>query len=149
MDYIKMIRQLAGSQPLILTAASVIVIDPNEDILLQHRTDTNSWGLPGGFMELGESIEEAARRELKEETGLTIGEMELFKVFSGKDFYFKYPNNDEVYNVIVSFLTKDVRGSLQKDHESHDLRYFSLDELPENMIPTTRKMLDTYIEMLR
>ncbi|MBP3953173.1 NUDIX hydrolase [Bacillus suaedae] len=149
MDYINMIRQLAGSQPLILTAASVIVTDLNGHVLLQHRTDTNSWGLPGGFMELGESVEEAARRELKEETGLTIGKMQLFTVFSGKEYYFKYPNNDEVYNVIVSFLTSDVSGALQKDHESHELRYYSIDELPKNMIPTTRKMLDTYIEMLR
>ncbi|MCK0470073.1 NUDIX hydrolase [Halalkalibacter sp. APA_J-10(15)] len=144
MDYIQHIRSIAGSQPLILTAASMIVIDDEGRVLLQHRTDTNTWGLPGGFMELGESIEEAARRELKEETGLTVHGMELFDVFSGKEFYFQYPNGDEVYNVIVSFVTKEVSGDILIDHESHDVRYFSFDELPEQMIPTTRKMIERY-----
>ncbi|GAE31332.1 NUDIX hydrolase [Halalkalibacter hemicellulosilyticus] len=144
MDYIQHIRSIVGSQPLILTAASIIVIDDDERVLLQHRTDTNTWGLPGGFMELGESVEEAARRELKEETGLTLHEMELFAVFSGEEFYFQYPNGDEVYNVIVSFVAKEVSGTILIDHESHDVRYFSFDALPEQMIPTTRKMIERY-----
>ncbi|WP_062051757.1 NUDIX hydrolase [Bacillus sp. JCM 19034] len=144
MDYIQHIRSIAGAQPLILTAASIIVVDDKDRILLQHRADTNNWGLPGGFMELGESIEEAARRELKEETGLTVHKLELFKVFSGEDFYFQYPNGDEVYNVIVSFITKEVSGFLRIDEESKDLGYFSLDALPEQIIPTTQKMIEHY-----
>ncbi|GAE34977.1 NUDIX hydrolase [Halalkalibacter akibai] len=142
MDYIKMIRSIAGSQPLILTACSVVVLNEKNEILLQHRTDTNNWGIPGGFMELGESVEESARRELLEETGLTVGKMKLYTVFSGEDFYFTYPNGDEVYNVIVSFVSRDVSGELVADHEAHELRYFALDALPEEMIPTSRLMLE-------
>lgn len=142
MNYIDMIRSIAGSRPLILTACAIFIQDEKGRVLLQHRTDTDNWGLPGGFMEMGESVEDAARREILEETGLTVGEMTLYTVFSGKEFYFQYPNGDEVYNVIVTFISKDVSGTLQADHEGYDLRYFDLDSLPEDMIPTSRRMLE-------
>ncbi|MCL7747955.1 NUDIX hydrolase [Halalkalibacter alkaliphilus] len=142
MNYIDMIRSIAGSRPLILTACAVFILDEQGRVLLQHRTDTDNWGVPGGFMEMGESVEEAARREILEETGLTVGKMSLYTVFSGEEFYFKYPNGDEVYNVIVTFMSKDVSGKLQADHEGKDLRYFPLDALPEEMIPTSRRMLE-------
>ncbi|KHF38731.1 NUDIX hydrolase [Halalkalibacter okhensis] len=142
MNYIDMIRSIAGSRPLILTACAIFIQDEKGRVLLQHRTDTDNWGVPGGFMEMGESVEDAARREILEETGLTVGEMTLYNVFSGKEFYFQYPNGDEVYNVIVTFLSKDVSGTLQADHEGYDLRYFDLDSLPEDMIPTSRRMLE-------
>ncbi|MFC0471738.1 NUDIX hydrolase [Halalkalibacter kiskunsagensis] len=144
MNYIEMIRSIAGNRPLILTAASVIIQDEAGRVLLQHRTDTNNWGIPGGFMEIGESVEDAARREILEETGLIVGDMKLYTVFSGEEFYFKYPNGDEVYNVIVSFTSTDVSGELMPDHEGHELAYFHLDELPSEMIPTSRLMLERF-----
>jgi 8-oxo-dGTP pyrophosphatase MutT (NUDIX family) len=144
MNYIEMIRSIAGNRPLILTAAAVIIQDDAGRVLLQHRADTDNWGIPGGFMEIGESVEEAARREVLEETGLTVGEMTLYTVFSGKEFYFQYPNGDEVYNVIVTFTSTDVSGHLTPDHEGHDLAFFPLDGLPREMIPTSRLMLERF-----
>ncbi len=141
-----MLRHQVGHQPLILTAASVMIHDKEGRILLQHRTDTNNWGLPGGFMEPGETIEETAKREIKEETGLTIDTLIFFHVFSGKKFYFEYPNGDKVYNVIVSFTAPEPEGNIIKNEESYELVYFTLDELPKNIIPTTRRMLDFYLE---
>jgi len=64
----------------------VIVNDQNE-LLLQLRKDNRCLGLAGGAMELGESLEEVATREMIEETGLTPLELKLIKTFSGKDFY--------------------------------------------------------------
>ncbi|UOE93889.1 NUDIX hydrolase [Alkalihalobacillus sp. LMS39] len=147
MDYIKMIRSHVGTRPLLLTACAIIIEDEQNRVLLQHRTDTNDWGIPGGFMELGESTEEAARREVYEETGLTVGELELYEVFSGKDFYFVYPNGDEVYNIIVTYTTKEVKGEIKfTDGESYDVKYFPLHQLPDKMIPTSRKMIEQYIK---
>jgi 8-oxo-dGTP pyrophosphatase MutT (NUDIX family) len=73
MGYIEELRKLVGNRPVILTGAKVIVFNALGQILLQYRTDTKMWGLPGGLMELGESLEETALREVQEETGLTIG----------------------------------------------------------------------------
>ncbi|GAA0596481.1 hypothetical protein GCM10009001_10750 [Virgibacillus siamensis] len=86
MDYVKNLRKLVGHRPLILTGSVVIAVNEHDELLLQQRTD-GGWGLPGGLMELGESLEETARREVKEETGLEIGRLELLDVFSGQDYF--------------------------------------------------------------
>jgi len=68
-EYIKEIRKFIGTRPLILVGATVVVLNKNKQILLQLRADTKEWGLPGGAMELAESLEQTAERELFEETG--------------------------------------------------------------------------------
>lgn len=64
-------------------------------------------------MELGETFEETAARELKEETNLGVKFFTLLNVFSGEDFYFKYPNEDELYSVVVLYVANDVSGNLK------------------------------------
>jgi ADP-ribose pyrophosphatase YjhB (NUDIX family) len=68
----------------------VAVINGQREFLLQKRYD-GQWGVPGGFIDLGESAEEAGRREVLEETGLEIGKLNLVGVFSGKQHYVKLP----------------------------------------------------------
>lgn len=69
-DYIGELRKLIGSRPIIMCGASVVFLDNSGRILLHHRIDNDSWGLPGGAMEIGESFEETAIREANEEVGL-------------------------------------------------------------------------------
>lgn len=81
-------------------------------------------------MELGETFEETAARELKEETNLDAKAFTLLNVFSGEDFYFKYPNEDELYSVVVLYVANDVSGNLKiTDGESYKLDYFSKSDL--------------------
>jgi len=132
MNYMKELRELVGTRPVFMNGAAIIVRNKNHEILLQLRTDTGNWGLPGGAMELGETFEETARRELLEETGLTANHLTLIDVLSGKDMYYKYPHGDEVYNISAVFMTDDTTGELEiRDDEGLDIRFFSMDELPE------------------
>jgi ADP-ribose pyrophosphatase YjhB (NUDIX family) len=145
MNYIQELRSAVGTRPLILTAAGVILLDTEGRILLQHRTDTNDWGLPGGFMEIGETIEDTARREIFEETGLTVGELKLFHIFSGDQMYYEYPNGDQVYNVIICYYSSDIAGEIRLDEESKELRYFDIQSFPEKIMKTSKVMLDKYV----
>ena len=130
MGYITEIRKHIGHAPMLSAGATVAVIKDGK-ILLNLRSDTNTWGIPGGALELGETLEQTAARELKEETNLSASAFRLLNVFSGPDFYFKYPNGDELYSVVTLFLAEDVMGELRiTDGESLQLRYFGKRELP-------------------
>ena len=142
MGYIKDLRKYIGHNPLIGVGATTLVFNNKNELLLNLRTDTNTWGIPGGSMELYETIEETAVRELKEETGITAETLELVTVLSGKDFYFEYPNGDKMCTVIVLFKVLNYTGDIKvTDNESKQLNFFSLDNLP-NMESRAKIIID-------
>ena len=94
-DYVRELRKLIGSRPIMLCGAGVIVINSRGEILLQHRIDNSLWGFPGGAVELGETVEQTAAREVFEETGIEVEKLKLLGVYSGQDTYYKYPNGDK------------------------------------------------------
>ena len=104
--YIMDLRKVVGHRPLLQIAASVIVEDEQGRILLQLRSDNNCWAYAGGSVELDEVVEDAAKRELFEETGLIAERLELFGVFSGKETHYIYPNGDEVSNVDIVYVCR-------------------------------------------
>lgn len=125
------LRKRIGHDPLIGVGATTLVFNDKRELLLNLRTDTNTWGIPGGSMELYETIEETAVRELKEETGICAEELELVTVLSGKDYYFEYPNGDKMCTVIVLFKVQKFTGTLKgSDNESKALKFFPLTNLP-------------------
>ncbi len=131
MSYLKELREIVGHRPLLTIGATIIVINDQKEILLNLRSDTNTWGIPGGAMELGETIEETAARELLEETGLCAKNYKLLTVLSGEEFFFIYPNGDKLYSVVVLFKAEQVTGKLTiNDDESYLLKYFSFANLP-------------------
>jgi len=145
-EYVKNLRKMVGHSPILLCGASVIVENEHGEILLQLRKDNNCWGYAGGSVELYEEVEVAAKRELYEETGLIANELVLFGVFSGEDMHYVYPNGDEVSIIDIVYLCKSYSGDLkmQKD-EVADLKFFPLNDLPENISPPIAKALKAYI----
>lgn len=144
--YIMDLRAIVGHRPLLQVGASVIVEDKQGRVLLQLRSDNHCWGYAGGSVELDEVVEEAAKRELFEETGLIANRLELFGVFSGKDMHYVYPNGDEVSNVDVVFLCKDYEGTIKcQENEVDDLRFFAASEFPENISPPNQKPLKKWL----
>jgi len=131
MGYIMDLRKYVGHEPLIGLGATTLVFNNDGELLLNLRSDTNTWGIPGGSMELYETIEETAVRELKEEAGITAEDLELVSVLSGKEYYFEYPNGDKMCTVIVLFKVVNYSGNIfVSDNESKELKFFSLDNLP-------------------
>lgn len=142
MGYIMDLRKIVGHRTLLQVGASVIVEDEQGRVLLQKRTDNHCWGYPGGSTE---RVEDAASRELLEETGLTANQLELFGVFSGPELHYVYPNGDEVSNIDVVFLCRDYTGTLNcQQEESEELRFFAPGQLPENLSPPIAIPLKTW-----
>lgn len=125
------LRKYVGHEPVIGIGATTLVFNDKKELLLNLRSDTNTWGIPGGSMELYETIEETAIRELKEEAGISASKLELVTVLSGKDYYFEYPNGDKMCTVIVLFKVLNYSGEIKVlDNESKQLKFFKLDALP-------------------
>ncbi|WP_078579641.1 NUDIX hydrolase [Salipaludibacillus agaradhaerens] len=145
MSYYEMLRAYVGKETLILPGAAVI-IKKGDKVLLQKRVE-GEWGLPGGLMEIGESFEETAQREVKEETGLLIELEHLHKydIYSGKEYYVEAPNGDPYFAVTVLFYTSNFVGELSiEDEETLDLQFFSFLSLPEKIRPSHKRFLNLF-----
>ena len=147
MGYLEDLRALLGSQLLITVGVSVVVLR-GEAVLLEKRHDSRDWGLPGGYKELGETLEEAAQRELLEETGLVARELRFLALCSGPQFIHTYPNGDRVEAVTALYQALDVEGDLRtNEDENLELHYFGVRELPL-MYPLGERLLARALEVL-
>ena len=135
MDYILELRQYLGHRPLLMVGATTLLVDAKNRLLLMKRSDSGCWGPPGGGVELGEVVEMAARREVREETGLEVRELALFDVFSGPELFYKYPNGDEVYGVDIVYLSRAWDGTVHLNDEHTDWGWFALADLPADISP--------------
>ena len=136
MGYILELRRTLGSRPIIMAGAGVILLNDKNEILLGRRTDNGYWDYPAGSMELGESFEECAHREVLEETGLACGKLEFLMDMSGEDSYYEYPNGDKVYLAGILYICRDFTGEMKvQEEEAYEQRFFPVDKLPENTPP--------------
>ena len=141
-DYLKDLREKTGHMPLVLPHAVVIIINNQNEILLEERADDGFFDFPGGGIDLKETAEEAAARELKEETGLIANRLELFKVYSGEITHYVYFNGDEIYGVDCVYICRDYSGELKRQlSEVRRLFFCSLDKMPEKMSPRNKQII--------
>jgi len=146
MNYIQTMRRLIGKEPL-LTVGCGVIIEKGNQILLQHRTDADVWCIPGGVLELGEHVEDTARREAEEETGLTLGKLEFFGVYSGREGFAEYANGDRIFSIQLIFKTSSVYGKLiQHSEESRAHVYFDRNDLPSNLNSHQRRFIMDWIK---
>lgn len=134
MDYTKNLRSMVGHEKVIMVVAGAFVFDADNRLLLQQRSDTGEWGLPGGFMELDETVQDTARREVLEETGLQLKELELFGIYSGPKYNKTFKNGDQVAMVQILFTCRSFEGQIvMRNDESLNNKFFSLNYLPDNI----------------
>ena len=149
MGYILDLRKKLGHDTLILTGSGVIVVNDKNEILLGKRADNGYWDYPAGSMELGESFEECARRETKEETGLDLGELEFLMSLSGKETYYEYPNKDRIYFAGILYICFDFSGEMKvQEEEVIEQAFFPIDALPDNLSPGTIEVVEKAREYL-
>src|SRR6266699_3963965 len=103
-----------------------------EHVLLAHRRDIDWWNLPGGGMEVGETVDEAMIREVREETGLEVKVERLVGVYSK-------PQKQEV---VLTFRCAVIGGTLYETEESRECRYFLPSALPANTLPKHRQRIE-------
>ena len=135
----------------IVVTGGAIIRDKNGRVLFQKRSDYGNWGLPGGAMEPGESVEDTMKREVYEETGLEVFSHELYKVYSGPRMKYRYPDGNEVVFVMFVFNVKvDLEGKLMNDgkslifsdlEESLRLEFFSLEDIKLEQISSVQRPL--------
>ena len=146
MSYLKELRKSVGHAPLLMVGATVLIVDQQDRLLLLKRSDSGCWGPPGGAVEPGEVVEEAARREAREETGLELGELSIFGIYSGPDQFFRYPNGDEVYNVTIVYAANSRDGCIRLSSEHTQWQWFSTSEIPEKISPPLRPVIKEYLK---
>jgi ADP-ribose pyrophosphatase YjhB (NUDIX family) len=96
-----------------------ILIDQQGRVLLEHRADDQLWGVPGGWVDIGESPDTAIRREFMEEANLVIEPIEIIKYYSRLPGEFDQPHT----SVHLVYYCRYISGELINSHESLELTY--------------------------
>ena len=129
--------RLVPSRPhAVLPAVCAAIFDGGGRVLLERRSDNGFWGLPGGGVEVGESVEQAVKREVMEETALLVEVKRLVGVYSDPrhNNIHTYPSGSIVNWVVIVVECVRVDGELRISHESTDIGYFGTDDLPESTL---------------
>ena len=95
----------------------------------------DSWVLPGGHVEYGETVEKAVKREMKEELGISVKIKKIIGVYSN-------PKRDSRYHTVtIAYLLKKGKGKIRLNEEASEFKYFSLEKLPQNIGFDHKKIL--------
>ena len=122
---------VTGSSASFRIAVSALIFEEGR-VLLAHRRDIDWWNLPGGGMEVGETVDEALCREVAEETGLEVEVEQLVGVYSK-------PQKQEI---VLTFRCHITGGTLTATEETRECRYFAPDALPTNTLPKHRQRIE-------
>jgi len=134
----------------LVPSANVIVVNDQGEILMIRRTDNGNWAVPGGAMDIGESITEAAIRETAEETGITCEITGLTGIYTSPKHVIRYTSNEEVRQEFsVVFTARAVSGALAPSSESTEPQWISPQAIPDlKMHPSMRQRIQHYLDRL-
>ena len=129
-------QPFSGSPDVVRPGTCAVIFNEGGEALLEKRADYGLWGLPGGVVEAGESVESGVIREVLEETGLRVAVKRLVGVYSDPGHYSiaVYPGGISVHYVSLLFECERLEGELRISSESTDIGYFNPRELPKEMV---------------
>jgi ADP-ribose pyrophosphatase YjhB (NUDIX family) len=131
----------------IVPAASVVVPDDQGRILLIRRVDNNYWSIPGGGMEPGESVRQAASREVSEETGINCEVTGLVGIYSNPRHVAAYDDGEVRQEFSICLTARVLNGSLRTSSESSEVRFVPVADIAAyNIHQSIRMRISHYLE---
>ena len=131
----------------LVPAASAIIVNDEGHILLHRRSDNELWALPGGAMNIGESIAETVVREVKEETGLNVKPEYIIGIYTNPGHVIAFSDGEIRQEFSLCFSCTIVGGEVQVSEESYEVGFFSPQEIEHlNMHPSIRLRIEHYLE---
>ena len=142
-SYVGQLRKLVGNRRLLTPGVGAVIEDDQKRILLIRRRDNNQWGMPAGMMELNETVYDALRREVTEETGLNVRSATLIAIYSGPRFVWTNQFGNEHQGLGFQFRVDEWDGDLiTETDETVDAEFFAVDDLPETHLDYTEVIND-------
>jgi ADP-ribose pyrophosphatase YjhB (NUDIX family) len=131
----------------VVPAASAIVVDSAGKILLHRRSDNDLWALPGGAMEIGETLGETAVRETREETGLEVEPEYIVGIYTNPNHVVAFSDGEVRQQFSLCFACRIVGGELRVSDESYEVGFFAPEEIERlDMHPSIRLRIQHYLE---
>ena len=128
-SYIAQVREKIGSAFLLLPSVTILVFDRKKRVLLVRHHENKVWVAPGGMVEPDEAPDDAARREMQEETGCDVRLVQVFGSYGGPEFRITYQNGDQVGYVMTVYEAEITGGELKPDgQEILEIQFFSYEE---------------------
>ena len=141
-SYVSWLRARIGPRKVLLPCTGALVLNDAGAILWGYSEDFKCWSLPGGYMELGESVVTGVQREVFEETALQVEPTRLIGIVT---FDSIYPNGDEVGGLSFTLECRIVTGILKPDYgEVRELRFWDRGTLPEKVLPECARVAKEY-----
>ncbi len=124
-----------------LPTADIIITRGNQVLLIKRKNPPEGWALPGGFIDYGESAEQAAIREAKEETNLEIRNPKQFHTYS-------QPGRDPRFHTLTVVFSAEAKGELKAGDDAGEVRFFPINNLPENIAFDHKEIIKEFFASL-
>ncbi len=121
-----------------LTVDCIVIRNNQEILLVKRKNPPIGWALPGGFVDYGESLENAAIRELAEETGLKVIDLIQFRAYSD-------PDRDPRFHTVTVVFIATVEGNPRAGDDAAVCQFFPLNKLPEDIVFDHKQIISDFI----